>query len=204
MREHIKAWKEESKHWKGGNYSLELPGSCCKGRLLDAGCGSGKYALPLRMRGFEVVALDVSHHALKTAEERCARLNLDIDPVAANVYEIPFKNGCFDVIWCYGVLQHLLLKERELAIHEFMRLLKHDGLLFIEVMGEKDMRFGGSEIEHNTFSRKNGIVYHYFNTDELKELLHGFSCSITESRKEKVFEGERYVRHTISAVAKKP
>jgi hypothetical protein len=65
------------------------------------------------------------------------------------------------------------------------------------------MRYGGSEVEPNTFSRKNGIIYHYFNRTELEELLNGFSCMISESRKEKKFNGESYTRHMISAVAKK-
>jgi ubiquinone/menaquinone biosynthesis C-methylase UbiE len=205
MTGHIKAWYKESKSWKGGHYSLGiLEPYCKKGRLLDAGCGGGKYALPLCMRGFDVVAVDVSLNALKMTGERSTSLDLDIGLLASNVCQMPFSDGSFDVIWCYGVLQHLLLKERVSAISEFRRLLKKDGLLFIEVMGDGDMRYGGHEVEPDTFSRKNGIVYHYFNKTELEELLSGFLYRISESRKEKRFNGERYMRHMISAVAKKP
>ncbi len=204
MTGHIKAWNKEYKSWNGGHYSLGvLEHYCKKGRLLDAGCGGGKYTLPLRMRGFDVVAVDVSLNALKMTGERSASLDLDIGLLAANVYQMPFAAESFDIIWCYGVLQHLLLKERESAISEFMRLLRKDGLLFIEVMGHGDMRYGGREIEPDTFSRKNGIIYHYFNKTELEELLFGFSSRIFESRKEKKFNGELYTRHMISAVAKK-
>lgn len=204
MTGHIRAWKNESKSWKGGYYSLGLlPPYLKEGRLLDVGCGGGKYALPLRMHGFDVLAIDVSLNALKMTGERSASLNLDIGLLASNVYQMPFSDESFDVIWCYGVLQHLLLKERESAISEFRRLLKKDGLLFIEVMGYGDMRYGGREVEPDTFSRKNGIIYHYFNRTELEELLSGFSCRISESWKEKRFNGESYTRHMISAVAKK-
>ncbi len=203
MTEHIRAWNTESKSWKGGHYSLGLLGSNVTGRLLDAGCGSGKYALPLRMRGFDVVAIDVSLDALKTAEKRSAGRKLDIGILAANVYQMPFSDGSFDVVWCYGVLQHLLSKERELAVLEFWRVLRKGGLLFLEMFGEEDMRYGGTEVEPNTFSRKNGIVYHYFNKRELEELLRNFSCNVVESRKKKLFEGVYYTRHMISAVAKK-
>lgn len=200
---HIKAWHRES--WGGGNYSLDplkhLEPRC--ERLLDAGCGGGKYTLPLRMRGFDVVAVDISLGTLGIANERSASRNLDIAFLAANIYQMPFQDASFDVIWCYGVLQHLLLKERHSAIDEFRRLLKKEGLLFIEVMGEEDMRYGGSEIERNTFSRKNGIIYHYFNKTELGELLDGFSYDIFESRKEKRFNGKYYTRHMVSAVARK-
>jgi ubiquinone/menaquinone biosynthesis C-methylase UbiE len=205
MMEHIKAWDGEFKRsiWKG-HYSLAALDSCCKtGRLLDAGCGSGKFTIPLGMRGFDVVAVDVSLNALKMTGKSIDDRKLDIGLLAANVCQMPFSDSSFDVIWCYGVLQHLLLKERKEAISEFRRLLRKGGLLFIEVLGEGDMRYGGDEVEPNTFSRKNGIIYHYFSRSELKELLGKFSCNIVESRREKRFRGKTYMRHMISAVAEK-
>lgn len=205
MIEHIKAWNDEYKKsiWKG-HYSLDALDSCCKkGRLLDAGCGNGKYAIPLGMRGFDVVAADVSLNALKMAGKSSAGRKLDIGLLAANVCQMPFSDSSFDVIWCYGVLQHLLLKERKEAISEFRRLLRKGGLLFIEVLGKEDMRYGGNEVEPNTFSRKNGIIYHYFSKGELEKLLEKFSCNIVESRREKRFKGKNYTRHMISIVAEK-
>ena len=204
MTEHIKAWKNEIKSsiWKG-HYSLEILGSLCKGRLLDAGCGSGKHSIPLRMRGFDVIGVDVSTGALEMARKGSVCRELDITFLAADICHLPFPARSFDVIWCYGVLQHLMLAERELAINEFRRLLRRNGTLFIEVFGEEDMRYGGNEVEPNTFKRRKGIIYHYFNKNELKRLLEGFSCRIEESKKEKRFEGRVYIRHMISVVAQR-
>lgn len=206
MTGHIKAWKSEYKSWKGGRYSPGLLNSFDRrGRLLDAGCGSGKYAIPLSMRGFDVIGMDVSLNALKMASERAVNRKLNIGFMAGNVYHLPFPDCSFDFIWCYGVLQHLLLKERELAISEFRRILNDRGILFIEVLGNEDMRYGGDEVEPDTFVRKNGIIYHYFNKFEIEELFKSkkFSCDITESRNEKRYYGCSYTRHMISAVSKK-
>ena len=204
MTEHIKAWNNEyrSSIWKG-HYSLDLPGSLCKGHLLDAGCGSGKYSIPLQMRGFEVTGVDVSPEALKMAAKGRVCRELNIEFLAADICHLPFPEASFDVVWCYGVLGHLLSDERELAISEFSRLLRSGGRLFLEVFGEEDMRYGGIEIEPNTFKRKNGIIYHYFNVNELKGQLGVFSCRITESKKEKRFDGHVYIRHMISVEAGK-
>jgi hypothetical protein len=65
------------------------------------------------------------------------------------------------------------------------------------------MRYGGNEVEHNTFKRKKGIIYHYFHKNELNRLLSGFSCRIVESKKEKRFDGRVYIRHMISIVAER-
>lgn len=204
MTEHIKAWNSEyrSSIWKG-HYSLDFVDPVCKGRLLDAGCGSGKYSIPLQMRGFDVTGVDVSADALKMAAKGSVCRELDIKFLAADICHLPFPDASFDVVWCYGVLGHLLSDERELAISEFRRLLRSGGRLFLEVFGEEDMRFGGIEIEPNTFKRKNGIIYHYFNADELNGLLGIFSCRITESKKEKRFDGRVYIRHMISIEAEK-
>lgn len=205
MAEHIKAWEDEygKSTWKG-HYSLELlDPHLKKGRLLDAGCGSGKYSVPLKMRGFDVVGFDVSFNGLRMLRESSIDRELDIDILAGNVFNLPFMDDSFGIIWCYGVLQHLLWKERESAIKEFKRILKKEGILFLEVFGKEDMRYGGIEVEQDTFSRRNGIVYHYFDRHEMEGLLRDFSFNIIESRKEKRFKGKVFTRHMISAVAKK-
>ena len=205
MLQHIKAWEDEYKKsiWKG-HYSLEiLDAAPKKGKLLDAGCGSGKYSIPLKMRGFDVVGMDVSLAALRMLSESNKSRDVDIDILAGNIFQLPFTDCSFDIVWCYGVLQHLLSKERESAICEFQRILRTEGLLFIEVFGKDDMRYGGIEVEPGTFSRSNGIVYHYFDKDEIEGSLSGFSCRIIETRKEKCFKGKIYTRHMICAVAKK-
>lgn len=224
MAEHLKAWDREyrSSKWKGP-YSLGMldayhdnPDNWDNnqgnkdssdvhniGRLLDAGCGSGKYSIPLKMRGFDVVAIDVSKKALEMACKSSTNWNIDMDFLAASICKTPFQDASFDVIWCYGVLQHLLSGERLQAINEFSRILKNDGVLFLEVFGRDDMRYGGKEVEPDTFSRDSGIVYHYFNKAELEELLENFSHDIVESRKEKKFRGKYYTRHMISITAQK-
>lgn len=202
---HTHAWDNEYKSstWKG-HYSLEkLELDSIKGRILDAGCGSGKYTLPLLMRGYDVIGIDVSTKALGMARNSSTKHGLDTDFVAGNICNLPFADNAFDAVLCYGVLQHLLSKERELVISEFMRILVKGGLLFIEVFGKEDMRSGGTEIEQDTFTRKSGIIYHYFDKAELEGLLECFSVRISESRKEKRFKGRTYTRHMINAAAKK-
>src|SRR5659263_730289 len=106
MVQHIKAWEDEYKKsiWKG-HYSLGmLESTPKKGRLLDAGCGSGKYSIPLKMRGFDVIGMDVSVKALRMLGESSKYRDVDIDILAGNIFQLPFTDGSFDIVWCYGVL----------------------------------------------------------------------------------------------------
>ncbi|MEM2990701.1 MAG: class I SAM-dependent methyltransferase, partial [Halobacteria archaeon] len=74
------------------------------------------------------------------------------------------------------------------------------------VLGREDMRYGkGEMVEKDTFQRKSGIIYHYFSSHELRELLRAFEIIKIEDKKiEKTFKGEKYTRHFIFAIASSP
>src|SRR5271169_2021815 len=76
-----------------------------RGKLvLDAGCGSGRFAEVALDCGATVIAVDYS-----TAVDACWK-NLRHRPqfhvVQADIRHLPFKDHCFDCLYSFGVLQH--------------------------------------------------------------------------------------------------
>jgi SAM-dependent methyltransferase len=73
-------------------------------RVLDLGCGSGRFAEIALSTGAEVVAVDYS-----TAADACW-LNLGENPrlhvLQGDVYRLPFAPQTFDYVYSFGVLQH--------------------------------------------------------------------------------------------------
>ncbi|HEV7425816.1 MAG TPA: methyltransferase domain-containing protein [Thermoanaerobaculia bacterium] len=73
-------------------------------RVLDIGCGAGRFAEVAAGTGAKVLAIDYS-----SAVDACYA-NLasypQLDVAQANVYELPIKPGSFDYVYCFGVLQH--------------------------------------------------------------------------------------------------
>jgi SAM-dependent methyltransferase len=73
-------------------------------RVLDAGCGAGRFAEVAAARGAEVVALDYSS-AVEAAAVTLARFP-NVDVVQASLLQSPFSPGAFDFAYCFGVVQH--------------------------------------------------------------------------------------------------
>lgn len=88
--------------------------------ILDAGCGAGRFLDISSQTEAEVVGIDLSN-AIDAAKENLAgRENVHF--VQASIYELPFREGTFDNVYCIGVVQHTPDRERTLeALAEMVR-----------------------------------------------------------------------------------
>lgn len=202
---HLKAWNTEHLCgiWKGP-YSLDFFDRHVTppAHILDAGCGVGRYTVPLVMREYEVTAVDISGFAITELDNILSRRNMKKSLATADICRLPFKDNTFDAVVSFGVLQHLLKGQRSEALFEFTRVLVPGGTLVIEVFGRDDMRMGGREVEPATFLRSTGSVYHYFDIGEIRELLSGLIIKdVKEDRTIKNIRGKEYTRHLISVAA---
>ena len=96
--------------------------------ILDAGCGSGRFAEIALNAGANVVALDFS-----TAVDACYK-NLghhkNLHLVQGDIYCLPFKDQSFDFIYSLGVLQHT--PNVEVAFKSLPAKLKKEGQLCVD------------------------------------------------------------------------
>jgi SAM-dependent methyltransferase len=98
-------------------------------KVLDIGCGSGRFAEVALSCGAKVVALDYS-----SAVDAC-RVNLGSNPnlhlLQGDVYALPLRRESFDYVYCFGVLQHT--PEPEKAFFALPPLLKPGGRLAVDI-----------------------------------------------------------------------
>lgn len=80
------------------------PGEVEGKRVLDVGCGAGRFAEVTLALGADLVALDYSSAADACWDNLAPHPRLDV--VQADIYALPFKPGVFDFVYCLGVLQH--------------------------------------------------------------------------------------------------
>lgn len=65
-------------------------------RILDVGCGTGRHAIELTRRGYDVTGIDLSESQLSRAREKAKGENLEIDFLRHDARALPF-NDEFDV-----------------------------------------------------------------------------------------------------------
>jgi len=60
-------------------------------KILDVGCGTGRHAIELSKRGYNVTGIDLSESQLKRAREKAKDANLEIDFQRLDARNLPFK-----------------------------------------------------------------------------------------------------------------
>jgi len=208
-KEHFLVWDKEYSHIRwGGPASIRslqaylLPEST----VLDAGSGNGRYLGELA-KYYITIGVDISQVALCCSRAQLARSGRFAEHLKASINALPFKSQSFDGILCYGVLQHLFWEERIATVTEYKRVLQKGGYVFFEAFGSEDMRCGekaSAHLEECTFIRQNGIIYHYFTTEEVRALFSGFeTIELEDVIKEKTFRNETFKRHMIKGIFRK-
>jgi 2-polyprenyl-3-methyl-5-hydroxy-6-metoxy-1,4-benzoquinol methylase len=97
-------------------------------KILDAGCGAGRFAEIALSAGAEVYAVDYSSSVDAAWANLSTYHNLHL--VQADIYALPFQHGYFDRIYCYGVLQHTPAPKE--AFLSLPSLLKTGGYLSVD------------------------------------------------------------------------
>jgi SAM-dependent methyltransferase len=98
-------------------------------RILEAGCGAGRFTQLALETGAEVFAFDLS-----LAVEAAWRNNAGAPSLSmfqASIYEIPLRKASFDKIFCMGVLQHC--PDVAAAFRSLLPFLRPGGEIVIDV-----------------------------------------------------------------------
>lgn len=154
-------------------WSVLRQGFRAGGVMLDAGCGTGRFAQRLIERGARVVGVDHSFQMLRIAGTRPS------DPLAriaqGDLRFLPFRDAAFPQILCSGVIMHLIDDEDAAGmLRELARVLRPGGQLVISAYNYSlPRRFIGDKRRVNDPSQPS---YRRYTKDEFVALLrHAFA-----------------------------
>lgn len=115
------------------------------GKVLELGCGPGRNAIYLSEIGCMVDAVDLSAEALGWARERTTELNLDINFIQKNIFDLDIEEFSYDLIYDSGCFHHIAPHRRMSYINLIKRALKPNGFFAITCFIEGG-KFGGADI----------------------------------------------------------
>lgn len=108
---------------------LEMIGDVAGLDVLDAACGTGRYALRLAEAGARVSGIDTTEEMLAHARRKAAEGGLALDLRHADLDALPFEDGSFDLVLSALALCHI--PDLGPAMAEFARVLRPGGRVVI-------------------------------------------------------------------------
>jgi len=154
-----------------------------KGSILDAGTGTGRFAIPLaKLKGNTVVAFDYSHDMLQLNRQLALEEGVDsIHYQQGDIEHLPFENERFDSVVSITVVRHF--PQWKEILKEYIRVLKPGGMLVFEMCSGDHInaanrivaRFGAKYSKDGFLSYEAEVPF-----DELRIWLHEQGIDVME------------------------
>ena len=104
-------------------------------RILDVGCGTGRWLRRYQQLGFRATGVDATAGMLRLARERGTSAALTV----GEAYRLPFRDATFDAVSDITVTQHIPASLQLAALAEMMRVIRPGGcLILMELIRGKD------------------------------------------------------------------
>ena len=100
-------------------------------RVLEIGCGAGFLSVALAKKGLHVYATDAAEAMIELARQHVQEAGVAklVTVDAADVYNLNFVDGSFDLVIALGVIPWLA--QPELAVREMARVTRSDGHILL-------------------------------------------------------------------------
>ncbi len=120
-------------------------------RVLEIGCGTGPYLQKNAQVADEIIGIDLSR-AVESSQKNVGHLP-NVTIMQADLFNLPFKEGVFDVVYSLGVLHHTPNTHK--AFKSIVPYVRKNGILSIWLYGAYwPRKYKNAEIIRNKFTYK--------------------------------------------------
>jgi 2-polyprenyl-3-methyl-5-hydroxy-6-metoxy-1,4-benzoquinol methylase len=104
-----------------------LPSGALAGRILNVGCGTGGFNAVATAAGSRIVGMDADAEAIAICGAK--RRKAGGAYVRAEAEHMPFRDGAFDVVYCFSVIEHVASVDATVA--EMVRVTRPGGAIYV-------------------------------------------------------------------------
>ena len=155
------------------------------GRILDAGCGSGRDARAFREAGFTVTAFDASAEMVRLATRHAG-----LAVIQMRFEDVEWRDR-FDGVWACASLLHVPRADLPAIVGRLVAALRQDGVLFAS------FKYGTEERDHH------GRRFTDLDEPGLKALFQGAGLSIVDMLVTNDVRAGREHERWVSAVGRR-
>lgn len=163
----------KSSHYNKGRNSLEV------------GCGRGSLSAYFSDAGFKCTLLDISPSVIDIAKQIFSKNALHAQFIVGDVYDLPFDDNSFDIVFSIGLLEHL--EDVEKPMWEQVRVLEDGGLFITYVVPENKNNI------QREYQWMNNLLGYYSNVEKDKD-----------NDKQEIFRTDKDSRHYLDIMKNLP
>ncbi|HHY34696.1 MAG TPA: class I SAM-dependent methyltransferase [Firmicutes bacterium] len=147
-------------------------------KVLDVGCGVGRWSILFARSGMKPVGVDVSETAIRLAKGWAAEEKLQVEFLVGSAQMLPFSSEFFDAVVANSVIDHMDTTEARQAMEEVTRVLRLEGVLFVSFDGPNPEPPEHDTLPDGTWVLREpgrlGLKRRYYSDAEIRNLLAGF------------------------------
>jgi len=185
----------------------------CNNELTDKeilDCGAGGQMPPLslfNMHGYKTSGIDFDPQQVKKANAYGLKNNQSLNVIVGDMTCLPYEDHSFDFVYSYNSIFHMKKDQIQIAISEMKRVLKPNGLMFVNFLSVDDFRCGeGPHLGDNQYEQMDDepVIHSYFDFDEAELYFSDMTFVIKERRIiERIYEGSRIKQGFIDYILRK-
>jgi ubiquinone/menaquinone biosynthesis C-methylase UbiE len=155
--------------------------------ILDCGAGGSNPPLSLFHEfGYKTYGIEISKEQLEKANIFCAQHNTALNIIQGDIKKVPFDNEFFNFLFSYNTSVHMKKEDFLLALSEFYRVLKYDGLCYVNFLSEECTSYGkGIQIGEGEFIQiedNEEVLYCHYKDNEIQQCFGKLKVIYKEKR----------------------
>ena len=155
-------------------------------KILDCGAGGDQPPLSLfHSYGYETMGIEFDPDQVEKANAYGLMRDQSLNILLGDMTKLDYEDNAFDFVYSYNSIFHMKKESIQIAINELKRVLKPNGLMFVNFLSVDDFRCGeGPDLGDNQYEQMDDtpVIHSYFDYDEAEHYFGDMALVIKERR----------------------